>query len=94
MIDEKSKDKIQEQINDIKEQDRFMIQIINHENGYRSEPFLTDWKGLKTSLEAAGENDGPQGKDYILLVAVMRDEETIIPQAPLITIDTFMAMEH
>jgi len=88
-----AKDELLDQVvNEIKFKDRFMIQIINHENGYRSEPFLSDWDGLRKSLKEAEENDGPKGKDYILLVAVLRDEETIIPQAPLITVDTFMEM--
>ena len=83
---------IQETVNEIKKNERFMIQIINHENGYRSEPFLTDWDGLRTALKASEEN-GPTEDDYILLVAVMRDEETIIPQAPLITIKSFLEMD-
>jgi len=81
-------------VKEIRENENFMIQIINHQSGYRSEPFLSTWEGLRKVLKDSAENDGPVGKDYILLVAVMRDDETIIPQAPLITVDTFMAMEH
>lgn len=91
---EEHKVHIEEAINEIKFKDRFMIQIINHQTGYRSEPFLANWDELREVLTDSEKEGGPVGKDYILLVAVMRNEETIIPQAPIITIDSFMAMEH
>jgi len=73
---------------------KFVIQIINHENGNRSKPFEASWDELNATLTKAGESVSPE--NYILLVAAIKetdgDEQMHIPTAPLITIGTFMEM--
>lgn len=77
-----------------KNQKKFMFQLISHETGKRSEPFVTNWDGLTQSL-VEWKNDpnytsNHVEKDYILLVAVLDGKETIIPATPLITIRSYL----
>jgi len=70
---------------------KFVIQIINHQNGNRSEPFEAGWDELAESLKKAEEIDND---NYLLLVAVVdpENEKMRIPKSPLITIATFLDM--
>ena len=70
---------------------KFVIQIINAENGNRSKPYEANWDQLAESLKKA---ESINSKDYILLVAAIEGEEEQmqIPQSPLITIETFLSM--
>lgn len=68
-------------------ENKFIFQIISKENGKRSEPFVTNWSELYTILSQAEEQNI---HDYILLVAVLQGDETIVPGTPLITIETFL----
>lgn len=70
----------------------FVFQFIDHETGYRSEPFLSNWTQLAEVLNAREqqENQKPTDKDYILLVAVMDKKQTHIPTSPLLTVETYL----
>lgn len=89
--------KFEEEINKEKKQTGMMLQIISAENGERSEPFIATWEELHQVLSKEMDMDESEmnvkEKDYILLVAVMQGEETRIPRAPLITIESFLKME-
>lgn len=73
-----------------KAQKKFMFQFINHEDGNRSKPFIGSWDTITEVLEKRKEGEKPGGEDYILLVAVLDGEETIIPATPIIKVSTFM----
>lgn len=73
-----------------KTEKKFMFQFINHENGLRSEPFVGSWKNLNQVLELREEGERPVAKDYILLVAVLDKDDTIIPATPLITVESYL----
>lgn len=77
-------------------QKKFLFQFINHENGQRSEPFAGNWETVKYVLDERQEGQMPRDEDYILLVAVMDGEETIVPATPLIHVKTaaqFLGMD-
>lgn len=73
-----------------------MIQIISHENGNRSEPFIADFKELGEILNKEMEKgeSNIHEKDFILLVAIFHGEETKIPTSPIITVETFLKLEQ
>lgn len=71
----------------------YVFQFIDHQTGQRSEPFLGRYDTLREIIETAKErNQKPADEDYILLVAVIgdNDEDTIIPGTPLISVKSFM----
>lgn len=68
----------------------FLFQLICHESGHRSEPFVSDWSQMMKILRARQEEAKPHDLDYILLVAVMDKEQTYVPSTPLITVKRFL----
>lgn len=78
-----------------KRQTGMMIQIISHENGNRSEPFIANFKELGEILNKEMETGESHihEKDFLLLVAIFQGEETKIPTSPIITIETFLKLE-
>lgn len=71
----------------------FIFQFICAETGKRSEPFMSNWTELGKILDLRDKEDKdikPTDSDYILLVAVMDKEQTHIPTAPLITVETYL----
>jgi len=86
------KDKIasEEEVNSGARHD-FIFQFICADTGNRSEAFSSDWTQLGDILDSRTiEKPKPTNDDYILLVAVMDKEQTHIPTAPLITVDTYL----
>lgn len=81
-------------IDEQKKERKFMFQLISHETGKRSEPFVTTWDDLAASLVAARQDEEYTlkeiDKDYILLVAVLDGKDTIIPATPLLTIKSYL----
>lgn len=69
---------------------KFIFQFVDHTNGQRSEPFLSNWTELKEVLELRKEGEKPTDKDFILLVAVMDSKQTHVPGTPLITVETYL----
>lgn len=67
---------------------KFVFQFVSKDTGQRSEPFTTTFHKLYESLEAS---EDPNHEDYILLVAVLEEQNTTIPATPLITVGTFMS---
>ena len=69
---------------------KFVLQLIQHQTGQRSEPFIATQEELVKVLEEYEEKD-PQ--DFILTVGYIKDEESgmMISGNPLITIQTFLA---
>lgn len=84
--------KVAEAIAEEKAQRKFLFQFINHENGQRSKPFVSNWEDVRDVLENRKEGEMPTDKDYLLLVAVLDEEETTIPATPLITVKTYLDM--
>lgn len=74
-----------------KQEKKFLYQFVNHENGQRSEPFVGNWETIQQILELREDGEAPTDEDFILLVAVLDGEETIIPSTPLITLKTYQA---
>jgi len=88
---------------------KFIFQIIGAHDGKRSEPILNTWDGLTELLidmehamaqhnhdqlvENPEHEDTNYQDDYILLVAVINGEETIIPGTPLITVKHFLNLK-
>lgn len=71
----------------------YIFQLIDHENGRRSEPLTGTYDTLAEILkEAKDRYQKPEDDDYILLVAVIGndDEDTLIPGTPLIRVGTFL----
>jgi len=71
----------------------FIYQLINHENGNRSRPFTGNWDTIAKAFDDNKENIDM--KNYLLLVATIGnggEQQTEIPQSPLITVQTFMDM--
>ena len=79
-------------IEDQKKERKFMFQFIDHTDGRRSEPFVGNWETISEIIKLREGDQLPKNEDYILLVAVLDDEDTIIPSTPLITIQTFLDM--
>lgn len=79
----------QNEVNSMAKHD-FVFQFIDHSNGYRSEPFLSNWTELGKILDDRAEDQKPTNEDYILLVAVMDGKQTHIPNSPLITVETYL----
>jgi len=77
-----------------KKEQKFLFQFVNHENGERSEPFISNWDGILETLHKKPVDQVPSSKDYILLVAVLNGEETTIPATPLITVESFMKFKE
>jgi len=73
-----------------KQEQKFLFQFVNHENGERSEPFISNWDGILETLHKKPVDQVPSSKDYILLVAVLNGDQTTIPATPLITVESFM----
>lgn len=80
----------QEEVNSQTKHD-FVFQFIDHETGYRSEPFISNWTELGNILDSRTiEEPKPVDDDYILLVAVMDGKQSHIPSAPLVTVKTYL----
>lgn len=76
-----------------KKQKKFCFQFINHLDGQRSQPFVSNWDQLRDILREREKGALPQDEDFILLVAVLGDqEETNIPATPLITVKSYLDM--
>jgi len=79
-----------------KKEKKFLFQLISHLDGKRSEPFTMSWDGLTEALTLWKETDPEKYnedevfKDFILLVAVLDDQDTVIPATPLITIKSYL----
>ena len=82
---------LEDHVNQEKRKQAMMLQLISHETGERSEPFIANWQQLKETLDKM-EDDQVKPEDYILLVAVMDGEDTRIPRAPLITVEKFLSL--
>lgn len=70
---------------------RFIIQIIDHNDGSRSKDFVCTYDELKASLIESA--DAIDQEDYILLVAILPEDETETPQistTPLVSIQTLL----
>ena len=72
-----------------REKQQFCFQLIDHETGHRSEPFTGSWEVMREVLDAREPGAKPHDDDYILLVAVLDEENTHIPTTPLITVKTY-----
>ena len=71
---------------------KFVFQIISHETGARSEPFVATWDQMHDLIQQNEERDND---DLILLVAIVDPEDSegmTIPKTPLIKIETFVNM--
>jgi len=71
---------------------KFMFQMIGHESGNRTEPFIGTWADVARSLAKLEEE---KQQDYLLLVAILDPEDEqnmVIPKTPLLKIETFLNM--
>lgn len=73
---------------------KFLYQLIDHETGSRSKPFMGDWDEMAQAFKEHKEKI--DSEDYILLVATINEdspeEQMQIPTAPIITVQTFLDM--
>ena len=73
---------------------RFIFQMVHHSSGERTEPFIATWPELYRTCREATEEEPLLMEDYILLVQVLDDENSIIPQTPLIRVETFLKLNE
>ena len=66
---------------------KFIFQLVSHEDGHRSNPFMAEYSELTTKL---AEDEHLDREDFLLLVMILDGKETIIPGAPLIKISTLI----
>ena len=73
---------------------KHVFQLVNCNDGRRSEPFIETLDGLAMLLAKAQSKDEYREDDLILIVATIYEdsgeEQTHIPTSPLLTIKTFM----
>jgi len=86
VMQEETKANIEEQ----KQQKKFMFQFISHSDGKRSEPFVGNWDTIREILNLRKEGEAPYDQDFVLLVAVLDGKETIIPSTAIITVKTYL----
>ena len=70
---------------------KHIMQIVDAKTGQRSDPFHCTLDEMKDALMKNPIDDG-QLDDYILLVAVTKDDDWEIPRSPLIRVGTFIGM--
>lgn len=72
--------------------DKFLVQMIAHKNGSRSEPFITSLDDLKTDLENSDKTDP---ENYVLLVGTVDNDGNVdICGAPLFPVKSLLQMDQ
>lgn len=90
-------DQVKAKVAEQMQQQKFVFQLVDHESGQRSEPFITTWDELYDLVNdnlAKSDQAEKRLKDYVLLVCVLEEQETVIPGTPLITVQSFLDLHN
>lgn len=73
---------------------KYMIQLINHENGERTQPVAVSLEEFKRVLRDAELNED-QMKDYVLLVGSIDDDNNMnVIGTPIFTVKSLLELDQ